>query len=37
MKLIELQSYDSYSVIVRLDEEGNLLPTDITSTTCLTQ
>lgn len=28
MKLIELQSYDSYSVIVRLDEKGNLLPVE---------
>ena len=26
MKLIELQNYDSYSVILRLDEKGNMLP-----------
>lgn len=26
MKLIELQSYDDYSVILRLDDKGNLLP-----------
>lgn len=26
MKFIELQNYDSYSVILRLDDKGNLLP-----------
>lgn len=26
MKFIELQNYDNYSVIVRLDEKGNTLP-----------
>lgn len=26
MKLIELQNYDSYSVILRLDDNGNQLP-----------
>ena len=26
MKLIELQNYDNYSVILRLDEKGNPLP-----------
>lgn len=26
MKLIELQKYDNYSVIVRQDDKGNLLP-----------
>lgn len=28
MKFIELQNYDSYSVIVRLDEKGRLLPVE---------
>ena len=26
MKFIELQSYDDYSVVLRLDDKGNLLP-----------
>ena len=28
MKFIELQNYDDYSVILRLDEKGNLLPVE---------
>lgn len=28
MKLIELQNYDNYSVVLRLDEKGNLLPVE---------